>query len=115
MKARESEKITERYLCQQVEKKLNGTAYKFVSPQRRFVPDRLCVLPHGMHFFVEVKSEGDPPNKGQLREIKRLQNMEHPVWVAWTKRDVDLIITAVLKQVADLKGSFETHLEGSNE
>lgn len=92
---KQSEKDTEKYLCTRVDVMLQGIAYKFVSPQRRSVPDRLCCLPGGYHFFVEVKSEGVAPTKGQVREIKRLQDMEHPVWVVDTKEKVDLILDTV--------------------
>lgn len=95
----ESEKDTERYLCDEVERLLKGIAYKFSSPNRRNVPDRLCVLPEGRHFFVEVKSEGKNPTKGQVREISRIQNMSHPVWVVRTKKEVDKLISVVINQM----------------
>jgi hypothetical protein len=37
--------------------KLGGIAYKFSSPNRRSVPDRLCVMPNGRAFFVELKAK----------------------------------------------------------
>lgn len=77
----ESEKDIERYLCEMV-RRLDGEAYKFVSPMRRFVLDRMCVLPNGLVWFVEVKSEGQKPNLGQMREIERLKAKGHrAVWV----------------------------------
>ena len=100
MREKESEKDTERYLCEQVEERMNGIAYKFVSPQRRSVPDRLCILPEGRHFFVEVKSEGKNPTPGQIREIKRLQNLHHPVWVVRTKGEVTHMINRILHEIA---------------
>lgn len=101
MKKKESEKVTEVYLCDQVKKRLNGIAYKFSSPNRRNVPDRLCILPEGMHFFVEVKSEGKNPSPGQIREIKRLNDMQHPVWLCRTKREVDHVISVVIKTIME--------------
>lgn len=81
LKPAESEKDVERYLCEQV-KKLSGEAYKFVSPQRKFVLDRLCVLPGGIVWFVEVKSGDKVPSPGQFREIERLtQKGHHATWV----------------------------------
>jgi len=40
------ERVIEAYLVQKV-KELGGIAYKFTSPQRRSVPDRLCLFPTG--------------------------------------------------------------------
>ena len=36
-------------------------AYKFASPNRAAVPDRMMVLPSGHIFFVEFKAEGKKP------------------------------------------------------
>ena len=70
----ESEKVLERKLCDKI-KKLGGHAYKFVSPNQRGVPDRLCVLPHGITVFVELKTTGKKPTKLQvlcMDELKAL-------------------------------------------
>ena len=70
----ESEKILERKLVEKI-KKLGGHAYKFVSPNQRGVPDRLCVLPHGITVFVELKTTGKKPTKLQelcMNELKAL-------------------------------------------
>ena len=37
--------------------RLGGLCWKFTSPSRSGVPDRICVLPFGMVWFVELKSE----------------------------------------------------------
>lgn len=80
----ESEKYLEQYLRDCVAR-LGGECYKFVSPNRRFVLDRLCVLPNGKVWFVEVKSTGQKPSSGQLREIARLREKgHHAVWVSTT-------------------------------
>lgn len=100
---KQSEKDTEAYLCEQVETVLKGIAYKFSSPNRRSVPDRLCILPEGVHFFVEIKSEGKDPSPAQVREINRIAKMQHPVWVARTKRQVDEVITVVQKTIEQRK------------
>jgi len=97
---KQSEKDTEKYLCERVEQVFGGIAYKFTSPMRRGVPDRMCCIPGGFHFFVEVKSEGVAPNSGQIREIGRIRDMEHPVWVVDTKESVDHMIKVVL-QITD--------------
>lgn len=87
----ESEKATERYLVKRIAE-LGGEAYKFTSPGRRFVTDRICVLPKGLIWFVEVKSEGQKPAPGQQREIERLVQKGH--FASWvdTKASVDHVI-----------------------
>ncbi len=62
-----------------VEAKVNAYAqskgfltYKFTSPARRAVPDRLYISPKGFVFFVEFKREGQKPTPPQLREHHRL-------------------------------------------
>ena len=47
--------------------------YKFTSPARAAVPDRLFVLPGGRVFFIEFKREGQKPTPAQTREHARLQ------------------------------------------
>ena len=49
-----------------------GEAYKFVSPGRRNVPDRIVVLREGRVFFVELKRPGEKLRPAQKRELDRL-------------------------------------------
>jgi hypothetical protein len=85
------EREIEEYLVRRVEQH-HGHAYKFCSPSRRNVPDRMCVLPGGVLFFVEVKAPGKRPTAGQLREMKRISRRGQLVfWVA-SKDKVDEVI-----------------------
>lgn len=52
------EREVERYLCQQVKKKLGGMALKFVSPGLSGAPDRIVLMPGGRIAFVETKAPG---------------------------------------------------------
>lgn len=61
-----------------------GIAYKFTSPGRRGVPDRLIILPipeehqeliNKYVWFVELKAPGKKPKKHQLNEIRALQKL----------------------------------------
>ena len=70
----ESEKDTEAFLCAEV-KRLGGKAYKFISPVNAGVPDRLCVLPGGRIFFVELKSEGRTSTALQRKRQAELRAM----------------------------------------
>ena len=71
----------EKKICDYVRSK-GGIPYKFTSPGRRNVPDRLIVLPNGISFFLELKAEGKKPTTGQLREMERLADLGQNVyWV----------------------------------
>lgn len=70
----------EKHLVSEVQK-TGGIAYKFVSPGRRGVPDRLVALPNGKIIFVECKAPGEKPTPYQLREHARLFALGHQVIV----------------------------------
>lgn len=71
-------------------------AYKFTSPQRRSVPDRLFIGPHGTVFFIEFKAPGKEPTDAQFREIDKLRENRAVVFVADTVekgiRVIDMVI-----------------------
>lgn len=66
------ESILEAYLVREV-KKLGGAPYKFSSPQRSGVPDRLICWSDGRAVFVEVKAKGRKPTALQNKEQERLR------------------------------------------
>ena len=55
-------------------KKLNWLCYKFTSPGRRSVPDRIVFKTNGQIFFVELKAPGKEESKNQFREQKKLRD-----------------------------------------
>lgn len=66
------ENSIEDHLVKEV-KKAGGIAYKFISPGRRSVPDRLVLLPDGKVIFVECKAPGEKPTAAQLREHEKIR------------------------------------------
>ena len=71
-------------------KATGGECYKFVSPGRRFVPDRLILHPVAPEHvdivaqyvgFIETKAPKKKPNAGQKREHERLRKMGFKVGV----------------------------------
>ncbi|WP_374312494.1 VRR-NUC domain-containing protein [Dongia sp.] len=74
------ENVVEGTLVAEV-KRHGGVAYKFSSPARRNVPDRLVDLPGVPLFFVECKRPGEKPRKAQEREHARLRSRGKTVWV----------------------------------
>jgi len=85
---RESE--IERYLVQRA-RTLGGVAYKFVSPGRVGVPDRIVVMPDRL-MFVELKAPGKKPEPHQLREHQRLRSMGQSVYVVDSIAAVDELL-----------------------
>jgi len=65
------EKQIEDKVCQYARSK-NILAYKFTSPARMGVPDRMFVAPLGRVFFIEFKREGGRVTPAQEREHTRL-------------------------------------------
>lgn len=55
--------------------------YKFTSPNRAAVPDRLFVHPTGEVFFIEFKAPGKQPTPAQEREHARLRGHNVSVYV----------------------------------
>lgn len=66
-------------------KAAGGTAYKFTSPGRRAVPDRLVLLPGGRLVFVECKAPGETARPDQVREHNRLRALGFKVVVLDSK------------------------------
>lgn len=56
-------------------------AYKFTSPARAAVPDRLFIAPDGRMWFCEFKREGQKPTPAQDREHTRLRQQKVNVFV----------------------------------
>jgi len=71
---------------------LGGRAYKFVSPGHPGVPDRLIVLPGGLIFFVELKTEIGRLSKMQQYEIRCLNELGAKVNVLKGLHDVKIFL-----------------------
>ena len=85
------ESIIEKYLVSEV-KKLGGTAYKFVSPGHAGVPDRLCLLPNGTVFFVELKATGKTTRPLQDRQIEKIRTYGQRVYIADSREKIKEIL-----------------------
>ena len=74
------EKQIEASVCDYAKTK-NVLVYKFTSPARMAVPDRMFVRPDGKIFFIEFKRKGAKPTPAQEREHERLRNHGVQVFV----------------------------------
>ena len=66
------EKQIEAKVCDYAKTK-NVLVYKFTSPNRAAVPDRLFIRPDGRMWFCEFKRGGQKPTAAQEREHHRLR------------------------------------------
>lgn len=87
------EKDVEKYLHKRVTE-LGGTTRKWVSPGRAGVPDRICFLPTGKVFFVEVKTDKGKLSVRQSREIDELRGLGAEVYVAYGPSGVHEVVSA---------------------
>lgn len=74
------EKQIERSVCDYA-KERGMLVYKFTSPERAAVPDRLFITPKGKVWFIEFKREGAKPTAPQSREHGRLRGHGVAVFV----------------------------------
>lgn len=77
------EKQIERNVCDYA-KERGMLVYKFTSPERAAVPDRLFITPKGRVWFIEFKREGVKPTVPQMREHERLRGHGVTVFVVDT-------------------------------
>lgn len=86
------EKQIEKHVCDYARSQ-GFLAYKFTSPARAAVPDRLMVTPHGHVFFIEFKKEGAKITPAQEREHQLLRSKGIVVYVvdnvAYGKKLID--------------------------
>ena len=82
------ERDIEAYLVKRV-RECGGIAYKFTSPGRRSVPDRIVCWYGGCVDFVELKAPGAKPTPLQAREHEKLRALGFTVSVLDSRADVD--------------------------
>ncbi|UUY79081.1 VRR-NUC domain-containing protein [Staphylococcus saprophyticus] len=85
----------EEYLKKEVGK-YSGLCLKFTSSVSG-VPDRIVILPENRIYFVELKQE-----KGRLSKLQKYMHRQFekrgvPVYVPYSKNDVDKFINEVVK------------------
>ena len=66
-----------------------GKTYKFTSPGRKGVADRIACLPDGSTWFVELKTKGGRLSKLQELFAAEVQALNQNYACLWTKEQVD--------------------------
>ena len=86
------ERDIERYLVRRTIEH-GGVAYKWVSPGRAGVADRIVLLPGGVVWFVEVKTIGGRLSALQKVFAADMARLGQRYTVLWTKEQVDEFTT----------------------
>ena len=92
------EKEIEAKVCEYA-KQLNVLVYKFTSPNRMAVPDRMLIRPDGHIWFVEFKREGAKPTPAQEREHHRLRQHKVSVFVIDNVEEGKLMIDLMVRGI----------------
>lgn len=88
------EKEIEKKLKIGVEKK-GGICYKFTSPNKDGVPDRLILI-NGYSIFVETKAPDKKPRPLQKKQIRDIQKRGIPVYIISTIDEIDTFLNEEL-------------------
>lgn len=81
-------------------KSLGCLCYKFTSPSRRSVPDRMFITPKGGVFFVEFKRLGNKPTEAQAVEIDKIKRQGVPVAVVDNVESGKTMVDAMLHPIS---------------
>lgn len=112
MKPKESEKTLEARLVREIEAR-GGMALKYTSQFHRGIPDRICLMPGGVAFFVELKSTGQKPTKPQDHAMDKLEKLGFSTRVIDSTESLDRLLR-VLDRAEELrKPIFSQHVIGA--
>lgn len=73
-------------------RKLGGRCWKWVSPGRAGVPDRIVLLPHGVAAYVELKDDGGTVSKVQEITLREIASLGHNACVVRGADGVDAFL-----------------------
>jgi hypothetical protein len=86
------EKEIERHFIWTVER-LGGITYKFTSPGRKGVADRIACLPDGSTWFVELKTKGGRLSPLQKMFAADMAALNQKYACLWTKEQINEFAT----------------------
>lgn len=97
------EATIERHLRRRV-KETGGLCWKWVSPGRTGVPDRILIYPSGVIAFVETKVPGEKERPIQVLVQSMLVKMGCLVFSSVDSREkVDQVIAEMLRRIPEAK------------
>jgi hypothetical protein len=90
------EKIVENHFVWAVER-VGGKTYKFTSPGRKGVADRIACLPDGSTWFVELKTKGGRLSVLQKMFMSDMTLLNQKYACLWTTEQIDEFIKTLSK------------------
>jgi hypothetical protein len=90
------EKIVENHFVWAVER-IGGKTYKFTSPGRKGVADRIACLPDGSTWFVELKTKGGRLSVLQKMFMSDMTLLNQRYACLWTTEQIDEFIKTLSK------------------
>jgi hypothetical protein len=69
--------------------RMGGKTYKFTSPGRKGVADRIACLPDGQTWFVELKTKGGRLSALQKLFAEDMARLHQNYACLWTKEQID--------------------------
>jgi hypothetical protein len=91
------EKIVENHFIWAVER-IGGKTYKFTSPGRKGVADRIACLPDGSTWFVELKTKGGRLSVLQKMFMSDMTLLNQKYACLWTTEQIDEFIKTLSKR-----------------
>jgi len=91
MPNKDREKTLEPSLKRWVEEKKKGFCIKLVTLHISGLPDRMCLMPQGIIFFVETKTTGDEARPLQLWMHAKLRKLGFKVYILDSKEIMEQI------------------------
>ena len=85
------EKIVENHFVWAIER-IGGKTYKFTSPGRKGVSDRIACLPDGSTWFVELKTKGGRLSVLQKMFMSDMTLLNQKYACLWTTEQIDEFI-----------------------
>ena len=80
-------------------KRIGGIALKLEVKGHVGWPDRLCILPGGLVFFVEVKTPTGRLSPQQKNKINQLNDMGQFAFTVWNNKHVDEMIMLMQAEI----------------
>lgn len=100
---KDSEKLIEAKLGKAI-KDMGGWSIKLLSTFVKGLPDRMCLLPTGTVFFVELKSKGKKPTLAQKIIHKKLKSLGFNVYVIDSLFMLDGLIEIYKSRLNEVSG-----------
>jgi hypothetical protein len=77
--------------------RIGGKTYKFTSPGRKGVADRIACLPDGQTWFVELKTKGGRLSALQKLFAEDMARLQQNYACLWTKEQIDQWLVTTTK------------------